>query len=244
MLIRNAAFSNSALDTRWPLPGRVALAQRRLHRDDAEHRPHDVDDRGAGAQRPARRPGHEGKTGLELHDLVQGRAVLVRAGEIALQREIDQTRVERRQLLPADAEPLHRAGAVILDHDIGRRDQPVDNCPSLRPFQIDREAALVAVEGGEEPGPEPAEPARVIALRRRLDLDHLGAKLGEDQPGGRTHDRMREFEDPKARQRSCRHQAIPVARRPGKAQGGRDLVSGCRYALVFANFLGKSFALG
>ena len=53
------------------LSGRIALAQRRLHRDDAEHRAHDVDDRGAGAQRPARRPGHEGKAGLELHDLVQ-----------------------------------------------------------------------------------------------------------------------------------------------------------------------------
>ena len=164
MLIRNAAFSNSALETRWPLPVSVALAQRRLHRDDAEHRTHDVDHRRAGAQRLADRPGHEGKAGLELHDLVERRAVLVGAGEVALERQIDEARVQRRELLVTAAEPLHRAGAVILQHDIGAHDEAMDHRLPLRALEVDREAALVAVEGREEAGAKPAQPARVVAL--------------------------------------------------------------------------------
>ena len=119
-------------------------------------------------------------------------------------------------------------------------DQPVDGRLALGALEFERQAALVAVEGGEEPGAEAAEPARVVALRRRLDLDHVGAKLGEDQPGGRTHDRMAEFEDPKPRQGSSRHQAILA---DGKARGGRDPV--LRMQASFSlYFLGKSFALG
>ena len=155
--IRKTALSNSALQTRWPLPGRVALAQRRLHRDHAEHRAEDVDDRGAGAQRPARRAGHVGEAGLELHHLVQRRAVLVGAGEVALQRQVDQPRVDRRAAAPSrsPAAPSCRGRNSPAPHRPSR-DQPVHRRLALRPLQVERQAALVAVEGGEEPGGEAA----------------------------------------------------------------------------------------
>src|SRR6185312_14819530 len=98
-------------------------------------------------------------------------------------------------------------GAEILDHDICARGEAADHRAAFGPFQIDREAALVAVEGGEKPGAEAAEPAGTVALGRRLDLDDIGAELGEHQPRGRPHDRVAELQDANAGERRRRHQA-------------------------------------
>ena len=62
-------------------------------------------------------------------------------------------------------------------------------------LQIHRQAALVAVEGGEKPGAKAAEAAGMVAFRRRLDLDDVGAELGKHQSRGRPHDRMAELQD-------------------------------------------------
>src|SRR5437763_7427049 len=70
---------------------------------------------------------HEGKTRLELHDLVEGRAMLIRSREIAFERQVDKARVEPRQLLITAAEPLHRAGAVIFQHHIRPYRKAVDH---------------------------------------------------------------------------------------------------------------------
>ena len=64
--------------------GLLALAQRRLDADHREHAAHDVDHRGAGAQRLARRPGHVSQARHELHHLVERRAMLVGAAEKSL----------------------------------------------------------------------------------------------------------------------------------------------------------------
>ncbi len=66
-------------------------------------------------------PGHIGKAAHELHDLVERRAVLVGAGEEALERAIDEARVDGRQRGVAAAEPIHRARREILDDDVGVR---------------------------------------------------------------------------------------------------------------------------
>src|SRR5262245_17781597 len=47
------------------------------------------------SQRLADRPGREAKTRLELHDLVEGWAVLVRSGEIDLERQVDRRGLSR-----------------------------------------------------------------------------------------------------------------------------------------------------
>src|SRR5437588_8486779 len=53
-------------------------------------------------------------------------------------------------------------------------------------LEVDCKAALVAVEGSEETGAEPAEATGMVTVGRGLDLDHVGAELGEDEPGGNS----------------------------------------------------------
>src|SRR6266436_4062082 len=77
-------------------------------------------------------------------------------------------------------------------------------------LQIHRQAALIAVEGGEKTCPKAAETAGMVALRRRLDLDDIGAELGKHQPGGRSHHRMAELPHSYAIKR-CRN----IKPRPG-----------------------------
>jgi hypothetical protein len=75
--------------------------------------------------------------------------------------------------------------------------------PPLGALEVDREALLIAVECREEAGAKPAQPARAVAFRRRLDLDDVGAKLGEDEARRRSHDRVAELQDLDASER-CR----------------------------------------
>src|SRR6185312_12853243 len=148
----------------YPLaaPRRIALAQRRLHRDDPEHRAHDVDHGSAGAHWLSGRTGHVGKSCMELYDFVQSWPVFIRPGEITLQCQIDQERIERRELLVPAAQPLHRAGAVILQYHIGIPGQPMQHALALGRFEVDYEATFVAIERRKESRREPAELARVI----------------------------------------------------------------------------------
>ena len=60
-------------------------------------------------------------------------------------------------------------------------------------LEVDGDAALVAVEGAEEAGGKADQPPGRVA-RHRLDLDHVGAEIGEDQACARTHDGVAEFE--------------------------------------------------
>ena len=55
----------------------------------------------------------------------------------------------------------------------------MDHRLAILALQIHSKAALVAVEGGEKPGAKTTEAAGMIALRRGLDLDDIGAELGQ-----------------------------------------------------------------
>ena len=93
----------------------------------------------------------------------------------------------------AAAEPVHGAGRVVLDHDVGGCRQPMQQRAAFIGFEIDGEAALVAVERAEEAGGKAEQPAGGIAVDR-LDLDHVGAEIGENEPRARPHDGVAEFE--------------------------------------------------
>ncbi len=215
-------------------PGVLALAQRRLDGDHRERAAHDVDDGGAGAQRLAGRPGHVGKPGHELHHLVECRAMLVGAAEKTLERAIDEPRVGLGEIGIAAAEPVHGAGRVVFDRHVGGRRQAVQQRAAFVGLEIDGEAALVAVEGAEETGGEAGQPPGRIAADR-LDLDHVGAEIGEDQPRARPHDGVAEFEHADAgkgervgRTRSMRRSSLvtmPVAMYAGRCHGAH---SSCR----------------
>jgi len=58
----------------------------------------------------------------------------------------------------------------------------------IRPFHVERDAALVAVVGLEVRRILPAQIHAVRITVGALDLDHIGAEIGEHHPGARTGD--------------------------------------------------------
>src|SRR5258708_19599586 len=85
-----------------------------------------------------------------LRDDVEGRLVAQRAGQPeAADRAIDQARIDRRQLVIAEPEPVHDTGPVILDEDVGGADEAAQNIGAGRLLQIDDGAFLVAVDAKE-----------------------------------------------------------------------------------------------
>jgi hypothetical protein len=65
---------------------------------------------------------------------------------------------------------------------------------ALGGVDVDDDAFLVAVEGAEEADADPRQGARLVAAGR-LDLDHLGAEVGQDHPAGGPHHHVRELDD-------------------------------------------------
>ena len=105
--------------------------------------------------------------------------------------------------------------------------EPAEDRAALFTFEVDREAALVAIESREVPafaGGERLEKAREVAGRRMLDLDDVGAESRKDLRAVRAGQRARQIEHPdalegvKARQavhatdQACRCAARIVAR--------------------------------
>ena len=99
-------------------------------------------------------------------------------------RAIDQARVERRQRRVIRTEPAHDAGAVALDEDVGGAAKGAKRRPSRGRFEVEDDALLAAVQRAEEDrgvAVALSDGTAGIALARRLDLDHLGAVIGERQ---------------------------------------------------------------
>jgi hypothetical protein len=196
------------------LAGTLALAQRGDDAECAERAAEDVDDRRAGAQRPTRRARHVSEPRHELHHFIEREAILVRAAEEALERAIDQPRVELRHVLVAAAKPVHRAGRIVLGQRVGAGDQLVRQRAALRVLDVDGNAALIAVEAGEEAGGKAVQAARLVAVGRGLDLDHVRPQIAQHQPTGRPHDRLAELHHPHPRERQrrpvrrCCHQLL------------------------------------
>ena len=100
------------------LAGAVALLQRQHGAQRAEQAAHDVDHRGAGAQRPAGRAGHVGQPAHHLHNLVERRPLFVRPRQEALQRAVDEARIDLLQVLGPQPALGHRIGRKILDQHV------------------------------------------------------------------------------------------------------------------------------
>lgn len=188
-----------------PLPVPLALAQRGQDRHVAHHAAHDVDHRRAGAQRLAGWTGHICQPGHELHYFIERWPVLVGPWQEALQRAIDQPKIDRVRLLPAQAEPLHSAGCEILDQHVGAAQQIARNLVPGRRLQVDADAPFVTIEIGEEPGGEAVQPARAVAVGSGFDADHVGAEIRQHHAAGGPHDGMREFENHQSFKRQDRH---------------------------------------
>ena len=102
----------------------------------------------------------------------------------------------------------HRLGAEVLDHDVGDGDEPAKQRASLLGVHLEREVARAARQpavhdrvgnAGRLDDQLRAEAVRGVAqhfrTRERFDLHHVGAELGEQEPGRVPGDERPEGED-------------------------------------------------
>ncbi|MNT19536.1 hypothetical protein D3C72_1547980 [compost metagenome] len=191
------------------LPLAVVVAQvmhGQQRADDAVQRCQRVADADAGTHRrpvgvaaditqPAHRFRNRGKAGT----------VLVGAGlAIAGDAHHDQGRIHLAQVFPAQTPFLECAGTEVLDHDIGFSHQLAHDFLPLRAAQVQRQRLLVAalaVPPQRGALIQLAPFAQWIALTRRFDLQHLGAKLREQAAGIRAGDQRSQLHHAHALQR-------------------------------------------
>jgi hypothetical protein len=110
----------------------------------------------------------------------------------------DEAAVAGAQRIVVQPPALQRAGAEILDDDVAALDQLQEQVPPARRPDVEGEAFLVArvhrpeepvsVEFGLSPGAQRVGPAR------QLDLDHLGAHVGQQPRAVGAGDQGAQFE--------------------------------------------------
>ena len=167
-------------------------------------------------------------TGGGMDDGRIGRQLRRGAGlAVARDRAIDQFRVERAQRLMIELQAAHHAGAEILDQDVRGCDQAAHRLCALLRFEVEHEALLADIELAEGRGAAVAHrragPHR-LALGG-LDLDDLGAHVGQHPRAMWTCDGGRKIEHAQARiapcqmilieLRYCHSQILPDRRRSG-----------------------------
>ena len=191
--------------------GPRALGQRGLDADGGEQPADEVDDRGAGLQRPPvllAGDAHQAAHRLREEVVAGQRARLVRPGPERRHRARHQARVGRAQRLAVQAPARHQPRPEGLDQHVGARGQPARQLEVARVAEVERERALVAVEpevvGRLALAPRRAPRARVVAAVGALDLDHVGAEVAEQHRRERPGEHAREVGHEDAVERSHR----------------------------------------
>jgi hypothetical protein len=108
--------------------------------------------------------------------------------------------------IPASLESQLRGkpGPEVRQHDVGAREEPVDDGPGRRVAQVERQRVLAAVAGDEVARlarRQRAQLAHRIALQR-LDLDDVSAALGEHLGAEGRRDELPELHHLDAGERS------------------------------------------
>ena len=118
---------------------------------------------------------------------------------------MDEPRETLRQHVVADPPFLHGARLEVLDHDVGAFQQAQQHRAAFRLADVERYGALVAIDADEVAGvilvKRRAPVAHLVALRR-LDLDHLGAVIGQDHRAVRSAEHARQVDDLQAGERT------------------------------------------
>ncbi len=194
--------------------GFLALIKRREHRAHHAIRPGLVGQHGRHEMRLVRHDRlQHGDAASGLDDVVIGGLGAHRPlGAEAVGRKVDQPRIGPGEYFVGDTEPGRRFGAEIMHQHVGARGKPKQCIPAERFFEIEHEAALVAVAAEEERGhalvPSRPELAGGVALRR-FDLHDIGTEVAEVlRRIGPEHHRAA-IENFYARQRS-RHDLLPA----------------------------------
>ena len=179
----------------------------------------DVGDRDADLRRVTAvgvgRAGDRHQPGLGLEQEVVARPADERPGRaVAADREMDEARVERGEDVVPEPEPGEAVRSEVLDEDVGVGEESAQHVGAGGLLQVEPEAALVAVDrevvGG---GPASrrsslAHPRRAPAAGRvalgRLDLDDVGAEVGQEHRRVRPGEDRRAVDDADARERTGR----------------------------------------
>ena len=155
------------------------------------------------------RAGHVRQAAHHLHDLVERQrgSRTGRAGSPCARRRSRRGN-SLRQRRVVEAELGHQAGAEVLEHHVALADQLAS--PSARPSGVLMSSTtlfLLRLNERKKPMPRPGSVARLVAARR-LDLDDLGAEVGQDHSAGRAHHHVGELDDADAGQRQARCRSV------------------------------------
>ena len=205
----------------------------------------------------------------QAEDPVQAQVVHVVAGAVAVRavlavagdRAVDEGRVRLAQHVEADAELVEHAGPEALDQHVGRLGQLEQGLAAPLLLQVEADRALVAVqrEVDRRAGAERRvllgavvgrRPAHVVALAGVLDLDHVGAEVGEQQRAEAAGEQAGEVEDLDVLQRaahafassffgmpsSSRASATVAARRPTSSAIWRALAISSPFDFAISPF--------
>ena len=157
--------------------------------------------------------GGRGRAAGALGDVLVDLAVLVGTGAEALDRGDDHARIELVDMLEGQPHAVERAGREILHQHVAVLHQPVEDFLALGMLGVDGDRALVAVEHGEIEAVGALHvaqlAARDVADAGPLDLDHVGAHIGEQLGAGRPRLHVGEIEDAHAVERPAR--LVPTA---------------------------------
>ena len=134
----------------------------------------------------------------------------------AADRHVHEVRTHSTQGCLADAHPLGRAGTKVLHEGIGAHHQAIEQLAASGLLEVEHQRARVAVAGrehGGHPAPSIAELTREVAAARGLDLEDVGALVGEHAGSDRSRDHRRQIDDPDAGERPAHgdHAGIPLA---------------------------------
>src|SRR5208282_460657 len=137
-----------------------------------------------------------------LSALVGERSLLSEAGA----ERGDDPRIDLGEPLIAEAHALHHAGAKIVHDDIGPAHEVVNDRLAVLLAQIEGDRSLVAVEAAENRIVEAVRivgdrGTRKIARAGALDLDDVGAVIGQHLGGARSEHHLGEVDDAHAGQR-------------------------------------------
>src|SRR5262249_764279 len=146
-----------------------------------------------------------------------------------------QPRVHARQLVVAETPALHRAGTEVLGEDVGAGGEPGDEGLTLGLAQVARDGLLVSpLDPPHVPdtgGGLVAEPREVVAAAGLLDLDHVGAELGEQRAAEGRGDEGREVERYQTLQCSAH---LVSANHPRDVRAASPMVQGATIAQMVA----------
>ena len=122
------------------------------------------------------------------------------------------------------------AGPRRLDHDVGRAEQIPQRIPSPRGRHVERHRPLPAVEAVVE---QRRAAAGAVGPGRRLDLDHVGSRGGQQAGAHRPGPQRREIHDERRRPgwASSRAEIDP----PARQVGGSDVAASDLAGLPFAD---------